>query len=126
MKIDLKSIDIDLVTKVTVAELTGPPVDVYETEDFLIIDIDLPGIKPDKVLIKVFGEILIIEGIRERLPGDDIKYLCMERSRGAFRRIIRLPVEVESDRGEALYKRGVITICFPKTKPKVVKIKLSK
>ncbi|MCX7794330.1 MAG: Hsp20/alpha crystallin family protein [Thermodesulfovibrionales bacterium] len=107
-------------------EISGsePPLDIYETDDFLNIDIDLPGIEPEKVLIKVINDILIIEGIRLKEPEEDRRYLCMERRKEAFRRIIKLPVEIEARNGKALYQNGVILLRFPKIKSEVVKIKI--
>jgi len=109
-----------------VANAEGPPVDVYETEDSLIVEIDLPGIETEKILIKVFNDLLILEGLRQEMIKEDVRFICMERSRDAFRKIIRLPVEIESDRGTAIYNNGVITLRFPKIKARVVKIKISK
>lgn len=109
-----------------------PPVDIYETEDFLVVDIDLPGIDPDNVLIKVVENNIIIEGIRTRktkegtrMSGESIKFLCMERRREAFRRILKIPVEVEPEQGKAVYNNGVVSLSFPKLKSKVIKIKLA-
>lgn len=69
-------------------------------------------------------DILIIEGIREQVKKADVRFLCMERKRDAFRRILKLPVEVDPEGGEAMYNNGVITIKFPKLKQKVVKLKI--
>jgi len=115
-----------------VANAEGPPVDIYETEDSLIVEIDLPGIEPENILIKVLNDLLILEGLRQEMisrwrgKSEDVRFICMERSRDAFRKIIRLPVEIESDKGTANYNNGVITLKFPKTKSRVVKIKVSK
>lgn len=101
-----------------------PPLDIYETEDLLNIDIDLPGIEPEKVLIKIIDELLIIEGVRLRKQEKERRYLCMERRKEAFRRIIKLPVEIEARNGKALYHDGVISLRFPKIKSQVIKLKI--
>ncbi len=124
MNLKLRTFSI-IETGLRVADAEGPPVDIYETEDSLIVEIDLPGIETEKILIKVFNDLLILEGLRQMIK-EDVRFICMERSRDAFRKIIRLPVEIESDRGTANYNNGVITLKFPKTRSRVVKIKVSK
>lgn len=103
-----------------------PPLDIYETEDFLIIDIDLPGIEPEKVLIKIIDDMLIVEGIRIREIKENLRFLCMERPKEAFRRIVKLPVDIEAKDGRAVYNNGVVSLRFPKIRPEVVKIKITK
>jgi HSP20 family protein len=102
-----------------------PLVDVYETDDNLVLEMDLPGIDPEDVLIKVCEDVIIIEGIkRERLKEKRLKYICMERSFENFRRLIKIPVPVNAVAGRAWYNHGVITLTFPKIKERVIKIKI--
>lgn len=102
-----------------------PLVDLYETEDHLVLEMDLPGIDPDDVLLKIYEDVIIIEGIkRERLKGKKYRYICMERSFENFRRTIRIPVSVDPAAGKAVYSNGVITLTLPKAKEKVVEIKI--
>lgn len=103
-----------------------PPLDIYETEDSLIIDIDLPGIEPEKVLIKIIDDMLIVEGIRIREIKEDVRFLCMERPKEAFRKIVKLPVDIEAKSGRAVYNNGVVSLRFPKIRPEVIKIKITK
>jgi HSP20 family protein len=102
-----------------------PSVDLYETDDNLVFEIDLPGINPDDVLIKVYDDIVIIEGVkRERREEKKLNYLCVERKFCGFRRMLKIPTPVNSLAGKALYSEGVITLRFPKLRDKVVKIKV--
>src|SRR5208337_4832157 len=88
-----------------------PLVDIYETGDELIFEIDLPGIEPDDLSIRVYGDMLIIEGIRSDAGGEpDLRYICMERGIRGFRRVIKFPVPVNASSSEAFYSRGVISI----------------
>lgn len=104
-----------------------PLLDMYETDDSLILEMDLPGIDPEDVLIKVYDEIIVIEGIkREKREEKRLKYLCMERSFESFRRTVKIPVHVDSTAGKASYNDGVIIVIFPKIKDKVVKIRIEK
>ncbi|HWR88836.1 MAG TPA: Hsp20/alpha crystallin family protein [Dissulfurispiraceae bacterium] len=101
-----------------------PLMDVYETRGYLVYEIDLPGIDPADVTIHVLGDLLIIEGYR----GDDettacsARYLCMERSRRHFRRVVRFPILVDAAAGQATYDQGVVTIRFPKLKDRMIRI----
>ncbi len=102
-----------------------PLMDVYETHDDLVLEMDLPGIEPEEVLIKVYEDVLIVEGIkRERQKEKKLRYVCMERSFESFRRMIRIPVPVNVAAGKAWYNQGVITLTFPKLKERVIKIKV--
>ncbi len=102
-----------------------PLVDVYETDDSLVLEMDLPGVDPNDVLIKVYEDVIIVEGIkRERHREKRFKYICMERSFESFRRMIKIPVPVDSAAGKASYRDGVVTLAFPKVKDRVIKIKI--
>src|SRR6266498_584360 len=102
-----------------------PFLDMYETDDSLVLEMDVPGINPDEILIKVYDDIIMVEGIkRERHEGKSFKYLCMERSFESFRRMIRIPVPIDSLAAKASYNDGVITVIFPKKKSKVIKIRI--
>jgi len=102
-----------------------PLVDLYETDDNLVLEMDLPGVDPEDVLIKVYDDSIIIEGIkREQRTEKGFKYMCMERSFESFRRMIKIPVPVNSVAGRASYSNGVVTLTFPKIKERVIKIKI--
>lgn len=104
---------------------SAPLVDVYETDEHLVVEMDLPGIDPADVLIKVYEDVIIIEGIkREGQREKRLRYICMERSFESFRRLIKIPVPVNAVAGRAWYNHGVITLTFPKIKEKVVKIRI--
>lgn len=100
-----------------------PLMDIYETGSELIFEIDLPGIEPDDVSIRVYGDMLIIEGIRTDAGREpDLRYICMERGIRGFRRVIKFPVPVNASPSEAFYAHGVITIKFPKRERKAITI----
>ncbi|MGD1075303.1 MAG: Hsp20/alpha crystallin family protein [Thermodesulfovibrionales bacterium] len=102
-----------------------PAVDLYETDDSLVFEIDLPGIDPADVLIKVYDDIVIIEGVkRERREEKRVNYLCVERKFCSFRRMFKIPTPVNSREGKASYSEGVITLTFPKLGDKVINIKV--
>lgn len=104
-----------------------PLVDLYETVESLVFEIELPGVDPKDVLIKTYEDSLIIEGVRRPSgEGGNLKYICMERNTQSFRRILKLPVPVDMTGGKAMYSKGVLTVRFPKLRGKVVKIKIEK
>lgn len=104
-----------------------PLVDTYEAGDCLIFEIEIPGINPEDMLIKVRDDIVIVEGVkRETRGGNRLRYLCMERKFAGFRRILEIPVSVDLMAGKAFCRDGVITLKFPKLRNKVIKIEIEK
>jgi HSP20 family protein len=106
-----------------------PLLDLYETGDYLVCEVDAPGIDPADISVQVYEDLLIIEGVRTEHSGpcaQDVKYLCMERGVKTFRRVVKMPVSVNTMAGEAFYANGVITIRFPKLQGKLIKIKIER
>lgn len=107
-----------------------PLVDLYETEDELIFKIDIPGIDIRNISVKVYEDLLIVEGLlnpcKEDSYEEGLKFLCMERSLKTVRRVIRIPISVNTVSGTAFYENGVVTIKFPKLKDRLIKIKIEK
>ncbi|MBF0456955.1 MAG: Hsp20/alpha crystallin family protein [Nitrospirae bacterium] len=103
-----------------------PPMDIYETSDMLVFDIDLPGVAIQDMSLTVYDDIVVIEGIRSKLSIDNCRFLCMERTHETFRRMIKLPVKVNTASASAVYKDGVITLSFPKIKDRVFQIRIEK
>jgi HSP20 family protein len=111
-------------------ELTGrawnPAVDIYETDQQLVLKAELPGIDPKDVDIRVEDGTLYLKG--ERKYEKDVKegnYHRVERSYGSFTRTFSLPNSVNLDNIKADYKDGVLTLTLAKreeAKPKTIKI----
>jgi len=101
---------------VTPAVLT-PHVDVYETENNYMIDVELPGMKKEDVSIKIEDDFLIISG-EKKFEKDESdkknKYRRKERMYGTFTRSFEIPSGVEHDKIEAKYNHGVLTVSVPK------------
>ncbi len=101
------------------------PLDVYTTPDEIVITASLPGLTSDEVSISIEGDTLTIRG-ELRPPLENVEYLFQERPYGAFARTLTLNVPVQSDKAEAVFENGVLTLTLPKaeeTKPKIIKIK---
>ncbi|BCB96757.1 hypothetical protein JZK55_16790 [Dissulfurispira thermophila] len=108
----------------------APLIDIYETKNDLVFECDLPGVDPDNLSIRAYEDLLIIEGVITdadvNSSSGSLKYLCMERGIKEFRRVIKLPVHVNTVAGEAFYSRGVLTVKFPLLKGKMIKIKIQR
>ena len=107
----------------------SPSVDVYETENELVIKADLPEVAEKDIDIRVENNMLTIRG--ERKLEQKVKeenYLRMERSYGFFARSFSLPNTINAEQIQAQYTDGVLTLTLPKraeSKPKQVKINVS-
>ena len=90
-------------------------VDVFQTDEELIIQSAIAGIKSENLDISIENDTVIIKGVRER-PGEEKErnYFYQECYWGPFSRKIILPCEVDSSRAEAIMKEGVFTIRMPK------------
>ena len=105
-----------------------PPIDVAETENELVVNVEIPGVDPKDIDVSLSGDTLFIRG--EKKPETEEKgedYHLLERNYGTFVRSIHLPVEVQNDKISASYKNGVLTIVFPKsgrTQKKEIKVKV--
>jgi HSP20 family protein len=103
-----------------------PAVDIYDTDNAIVIKAELPGIKKDYVSIDVKGNVLTIKG--ERSFDKEIKeenYYRKERSFGKFQRSFSLPEAVNPEAIKANFKNGVLEIEVPKPeekKPKQISI----
>jgi HSP20 family protein len=104
----------------------APAVDIYETEQELVIKADLPDIDPKDLDIRVENNILTIRGERkfEKKVSEE-NYLRVERSYGSFARSFTLANTVNSEAIKAEYQNGVLTLSIPKreeAKPKQIKV----
>jgi HSP20 family protein len=87
--------------------------DLYETDDEIVVEIDLPGMDPLGIVLQILDNRLILEGKRKHLP-ETGHYLRMERCFEDFRRVVRLPGAVRPERVQARYERGVVRLRMPK------------
>lgn len=93
-----------------------PTMDVTEDEDRFRIAVELPGMDEKDVEVVLSDDVLTIKG-EKRVETEETEkpYAYMERSYGSFRRSIPLDVEVVTDKIEATFDKGVLTINLPKT-----------
>ncbi|MGO9379587.1 MAG: Hsp20/alpha crystallin family protein [Dissulfurispiraceae bacterium] len=101
-----------------------PKVDVAETDKEIRITAELPGMDEKDIDVSLQNDVLTIKGEKKEEKEDKGKdYYRMERSYGSFSKTIALPVEVETDKVEAKFKKGVLSITIPKTAKAVAETK---
>lgn len=91
-----------------------PAVNVWETSEAVSLELEVPGVKSEDLEISVTGNELSIKVERREPEEEGVSYHRRERPVGTFSRVLRLPVEVDSDRVEAELRHGVLTIKLPK------------
>jgi len=102
------------------------PIDMYQTDNDVIVKASLPGVKPEEVDISVTDDLLTIKA--ERKEEKEVKgrdYIRKENRYGMVSRSITLPVPIQSDKAEATFESGVLSLKLPKAekvKPKQIKI----
>jgi HSP20 family protein len=103
------------------------PLDVYQTDNDVVIKATIPGIAPEEVDISITGDTVTIKGEqKEETEVKDEDYMLKERRYGSFSRSVSIPVSVKSDKADATFDNGVLTLTLPKAdeiKPKQIKIK---
>jgi HSP20 family protein len=104
-----------------------PAVDMYQTDNEVVVKAAIPGVKTEDVQINVTGEVLTIKG--EMKAKEEVKekaYHLREQRWGAFERTIALPTDVIADKAKAEFENGILTITLPKAeevRPKSITIK---
>ncbi len=101
------------------------PLDVYMTDEDLVVNALVPGLDPDEVDITIEGDTLTIKG-EITGPLDNVNYVIQERPCGRFERTLRLNIPVQADKAEATFEKGVLTLTIPKQeeiKPRQIKVK---
>ena len=107
-----------------------PAVDIYETEQNVIVKAELPGIDSKDVEVTVHEGTLYLKG--ERKYEKEVKeehYHHVERAYGSFARSFELPASIDEDKVQADFKDGVLTLTMPKreeAKAKKIKISVAK
>lgn len=114
-------------TRPTAAGAWMPSMDVYETEDRIVATIELPGIDPKDVEVAVEDSTLTVSGSREfssEIQEENVHRI--ERRYGSFSRAITLPQTADTEKVEAAFDKGVLTVEVPKVekaKPKKIQIR---
>ncbi|MBM4445462.1 MAG: Hsp20/alpha crystallin family protein [Chloroflexi bacterium] len=103
------------------------PLDIYQTKNDVVVKAALPGLKPEEVDISLSGETLTIKGEhREEKDTREADYIRREHRYGSFSRTVTIPVAIQSDKAQATFDNGILTLTLPKAeaiKPKQIKVK---
>lgn len=92
-----------------------PEMDLYETDKEIVAEVNAPGIDPEKTEIMIDNGYLRIKGEGEEKKEEKKKdYWRKEISHRSFERTVRLPQEVEENKVEATYEKGILKIVMPK------------
>jgi HSP20 family protein len=109
---------------------TGMPLDAYRKGDEFIVVFDLPGVSPDAIDIDVERNVLTVRAERRPLALDgDAQVQTAERPMGAFARQLFLGDALDTERIQAAYENGVLTLRIPvaeQAKPRKVQISAAK
>ena len=100
----------------------SPPTDVYETEDLIIVRVEVAGMRDEDFEIALEDGFLIISGTRPDVP-ERRAYQQMEIRFGKFSTAVGLPGPVNVDKSHAKYEDGFLTITLPKAKPNFIQVK---
>ena len=103
-----------------------PAVDIIENAECFVVEMDLPGIDADRLIVEAGEDFMVVSG--EKKKTDDRPFVTanrLERGFGAFQRSISLPVAIVREAITTAYENGVMTIHLPKKEisvPKAIKI----
>jgi HSP20 family protein len=104
----------------------GVPISLWQDEDHIYVEADLPGMSDQDVEVTVHAGVLFIRG--ERKAEEGRQYLYNERTWGRFERAITLPDEVKVEEVQAELAQGVLRVTLPRspeTKPRTITLKTS-
>ena len=94
-----------------------PDVDVFETEDAVVVRAELAGVRRDDLRVTVDGDLLRIRGRRGGGGATAVRLHQMEIATGPFERCLRVPVDVDRDRVTARLEDGLLTVTLARRKP---------
>lgn len=105
----------------------SPSVDIYENKDQIVLEAELPGMRPEDVNISIENNVLTIHGERKFEKKDEKdNFHRVERSYGSFTRSFTLPPTVTSEAADAVFENGILRLTLAKreeAKPRRIEIK---
>ena len=105
-----------------------PAVDIFETEESVVLRADLPGVDLADIDLRIEDSILILRGERKFSKEEKQEdFLRIERSYGSFQRTFRLPGNVDQDHIQATHRDGVLEVTLMKSessRPRLIKVEI--
>ena len=106
---------------------SAPAIDMYQTDDEIVVKASLPGFKADDVQINITGDVLTLKGeLKHEEEKKEKAWHMREQRWGSFERSIALPTNVVADRANADFENGILTITLPKAeeaRPRTISVK---
>ncbi|MGH2521386.1 MAG: Hsp20/alpha crystallin family protein [Anaerolineales bacterium] len=99
-----------------------PPTDMYETEDQIVVQVEVAGVRQEDFSVSLYDRRLSISGVRGDSNPDRRAYHQMEIHFGEFRTDVELPCLVNENQIEARYSDGFLRVTLPKLKPQHIPI----
>lgn len=96
-------------------DFSEPAVDVFERDSEFVVEIELPGVNEKDIRLLLYANRLEIRGVKkERLPGEKLSFLRMEREFGPFQKDVVIPGDIDRNRAYAYMENGVLTVVMAK------------
>ena len=95
--------------------------DVTANEEAYFVHIELPGVSPEDVNIRVADNVLTISGEKKNEIREGVRIFVQERGYGTFSRALSLPEDADAERIRAFAKDGVLMVEIPRRKPEEVR-----
>jgi HSP20 family protein len=111
-------------TQGTLARPAAMPMDAWQEGDVFYVELDLPGVDPNSIDLDVERNVLTVKAERAN-RANDAQLIAAERPRGVFSRQLILGDALDTDKVEAEYEHGVLTLKIPvaeKAKPRKISI----
>lgn len=106
----------------------SPAADISETDAEYLVRVDVPGIEPDKIDVRVEKGVLTVQGERQTHIDNNGRYTRVERASGKFARQFRLPDVADDQSIEADYRHGVLTVQIAKketSQPRQIEVRVN-
>jgi HSP20 family protein len=105
----------------------APAIDLYQTNDDVVVRAALPGLKTEDVQISITGDVLTLKGeFKQNNEVKEATYHIKEQRYGSFERSVMLPTDVQSEKAKADFENGILTVILPKAeqvKPRTITVK---
>jgi HSP20 family protein len=102
--------------------LWTPPTDVYETEDQIVVQVEIAGVRQSDFVVSLLDRRLVVSGARADAGPLRRAYHQMEVHFGDFRAEVELPAPVDETQVDAQYSDGFLRIVLPKLKPRRIDV----
>jgi HSP20 family protein len=104
-----------------------PPVNVFQDNDGYLVRVEVPGVAPENLHIETNEQTMTISGERAAAPpAENASYHRRERDGGKFSRTLTLPRNLDTQKAQATYRHGVLTVRVPlkeAAKPRQIEVK---